>query len=215
MYNPKHSTPRRPGRPLSSRKALFALVSVLVLVFAAVGVTVAYLQTQAEPLENEFTPAKVSCKVEETFENNVKSDVSIRNTGDTDAFIRVAIVANWVRTDDNDNSKVTSVHAQQPVLDVDYTVVWADGVEGNANWLRDNNGFYYYKNAVKPNGATDTLIQECTLIGEAPAGYTLAVEIVASAIQASPETVAEKYWHISVENGEIINVQTSWEVGNE
>lgn len=213
MYNPKHSTPRRPGRPLSSRKALFALVSVLVLVFAAVGVTVAYLQTQTDPLKNEFTPAKVSCDVEEAFDGNVKSNVSIRNTGDTDAFIRVAIVANWVQT--GKNSSVTSVYAQQPVLGVDYTVVWAGGVEDNANWLQDDNGFYYYKNAVKPNGATDTLIQECTLIGEAPAGYRLAVEIVASAIQASPETVAEKYWHISVENGEIINVQTSWEVGNE
>ncbi len=213
MYNPKHSTPRRPGRPLSSRKALFALVSVLVLVFAAVGVTVAYLQTQTEPLENEFTPAKVSCKVDETFDGNVKSDVSIRNTGDTDAFIRVAIVANWVRTDDNDNSKVTSVHAQQPVAGTDYTLTLADDV--NKKWLKDSNGFYYYKNAVKPNEATATLIQECTLKGEAPAGYKLAVEIVASAIQASPETVAEKYWHISVENGEIITVRTSGEVGNE
>lgn len=213
MYNPKHSTPRRPGRPLSSRKALFALVSVLVLVFAAVGVTVAYLQTQTEPLENQFTPAKVSCKVEETFDGNVKSDVFIQNTGDTDAFIRVAIVANWVQTDDNDNSKVTSVHAQQPVLDVDYTLTLAADV--NAKWLKDSNGFYYYKDAVQPNEVTDTLIKECTLIGEAPAGYTLAVEIVASAIQASPETVAEEYWHISVENGEIISVQPSREVGNE
>ena len=207
MYNPKHSTPRRPGRPLSSRKALFALVSVLVLVFAAVGVTVAYLQTQTEPLENQFTPAKVSCKVEETFDGNVKSDVFIQNTGDTDAFIRVAIVANWVQTDDNDNSKVTSVHAQQPVLDVDYTLTLAADV--NAKWLKDS------KDAVQPNEVTDTLIKECTLIGEAPAGYTLAVEIVASAIQASPETVAEEYWHISVENGEIISVQPSREVGNE
>ena len=43
----------------------------------------------------------------------------------------------------------------------------------------------------------------------------MAVEIVASAIQASPETVAEEYWHISVENGEIITVQPSREVGNE
>lgn len=213
MYNPKHSTPRRPGRPLSSRKALFALVSVLVLVFAAVGVTVAYLQTQTEPLENQFTPAKVSCDVEETFDGNVKSDVSIRNTGDTDAFIRVAIVANWVRTDDNDNSKVTSVHAQKPVAGEDYTLALADDFK--ENWLQDGNDFYYYKNAVKPNEATDTLIKECTLIGEAPAGYKLAVEIVASAIQASPETVAEEYWHISVENGEIIIVQPSREVGNE
>lgn len=214
MYNPKHSTPRRPGRPLSSRKALFALVSVLVLVFAAVGVTVAYLQTQTEPLENEFTPAKVSCDVKETFDGNVKSNVTIQNTGDTDAFIRVAIVANWVRTDDNDNSKVTSVYAQQPVLDVDYTLTLADDFD--QNWLQDGNGFYYYKKAVKPDGSTAVLIKECKPIeGKAPAGYTLAVEIVASAIQASPETVAEKYWHIRVENGEITDVQTSGEVGNE
>ena len=195
MYNPKHSTPRRPGRPLSSRKALFALVSVLVLVFAAVGVTVAYLQTQTDPLKNEFTPAKVSCEVEETFDGNVKSNVS-----------------NWVQT--GENSSVTSVYAQQPVLDVDYTLTLADDV--NEKWLKDSNGFYYYQDAVQPNEVTAILIEECKPIaGKAPAGYTLAVEIVASAIQASPETVAEEYWHISVENGEIISVQPSREVGNE
>ena len=211
MYNPKHSTPRRPGRPLSSRKALFALVSVLVLIFAAVGVTVAYLQTQTDPLENEFTPAKVSCEVAETFDGNVKSDVSIRNTGDTDAFIRVSVVANWVKTDSKNN--VTSVYAQQPVAGTDYTLTLADNF--NANWLKDSNGFYYYKNAVKLNEATDTLIKECTLIGEAPAGYTLAVEIVASAIQASPETVAEEHWKVAVENNAITGVQNQVEVGNE
>ena len=211
MYNPKHSTPRRPGRPLSSRKALFALVSVLVLVFAAVGVTVAYLQTQTDPLENEFTPAKVSCEVAETFDGSVKSDVSIRNTGDTDAFIRVSVVANWVQIDEN--SDVTLVHAQQPVINKDYTLTLADNF--NANWLKDSNGFYYYKNAVKPNEATDTLIKECTLIGEAPAGYRLAVEIVASAIQASPETVAEEHWKVTVENNTITGVQNQVEVGNE
>lgn len=211
MYNPKHSTPRRPGRPLSSRKALFALVSVLVLVFAAVGVTVAYLQTQTEPLENEFTPAKVSCEVAETFDGSAKSDVSIRNTGDTDAFIRVSVVANWVKTDSENN--VTSVYAQQPVAGTDYTLTLAENF--SENWLQDSNGFYYYKDAVQPNEATDTLIKECTLTGEAPAGYTLAVEIVASAIQASPETVAEEHWKVTVENNTITGVQNQVEVGNE
>ena len=212
MYNPKHSTPRRPGRPLSSRKALFALVSVLVLVFAAVGVTVAYLQTQTAPLENQFTPAKVSCKVEETFEDNVKSNVTIQNTGDTDAFIRVAVVANWVQTDEN--SSVTSVYAQQPVAGTDYTLTLA--TNANENWLKDGNGFYYHKAAVKPDESTAVLIAACTPIeGRAPAGYTLAVEIVASAIQASPETVAEEHWKATVENNAITGVQNQVEVGNE
>lgn len=118
-----------------------------------------------------------------------------------------------MQTDDNDNSKVTSVHAQKPVLDVDYTLTLDDV---NEKWLKDSNGFYYYKNAVEPDGSTAVLIKECKPIeSNAPAGYTLAVEIVASAIQASPETVAEEYWRISVEKGEIIGVQPSREVGNE
>lgn len=211
MYNPKHSTPRRPGRPLSSRKALFALVSVLVLIFAAVGVTVAYLQTQTDPLENEFTPAKVSCEVAETFDGSVKSDVSIRNTGDTDAFIRVSVVANWVKTD---SENVTSVYAQQPAAGTDYTLTLA--TNANENWLKDGNGFYYHKAAVKPGESTAVLIAACTPIeGRAPAGYTLAVEIVASAIQASPETVAEEHWKATVENNTITGVQNQVEVGNE
>ena len=208
MYNPKHSTPRRPGRPLSSRKALFALVSVLVLIFAAVGVTVAYLQTQTDPLENEFTPAKVSCEVAETFDGSVKSDVSIRNTGDTDAFIRVSVVANWVKTDSENN--VTSVYAQQPVAGTDYTLTLA--TNANENWLQDGN----HKAAVKPGESTAVLIASCTPIEDtAPAGYTLAVEIVASAIQASPETVAEEHWKVTVENNAIIGFQNQVEVGNE
>lgn len=204
MYNPKNSTQHRPGRQPSSRKALFALVSILVLVFAAAGVTVAYLQTQTLPLKNEFTPAQVSCEVEETFDGSVKRSVAIRNTGDTDAFIRVTVVANWVKADDEGN--VTSVHAQQPQPGTDYTIQWAD--DFGANWLQGGSDFYYYKIAVDPEESTAVLIAECTpKANRAPEGYTLAVEIVASAIQASPEAVAEEYWHISVENGVITAVQ--------
>ena len=204
MYNPKNSTPHRPGRQPSSRKALFALVSILVLVFAAAGVTVAYLQTQTPPLKNEFTPAQVSCEVEETFDGSVKRSVAIRNTGDADAFIRVAVVANWVKADDEGDA--ASVHAQQPQPGTDYTIQWAD--DFGANWLQCGSDFYYYKIAVDPEESTAVLIAECTpKANRAPEGYTLAVEIVASAIQASPEAVAEEYWHISVENGVITAVQ--------
>ena len=204
MYNPKNSTPHRPGRQPSSRKALFALVSILVLVFAAAGVTVAYLQTQTPPLKNEFTPAQVSCEVEETFDGSVKRSVAIRNTGDADAFIRVAVVANWVKADDEGDA--ASVHAQQPQPGTDYTIQWAD--DFGANWLQGGSDFYYYKIAVDPEESTAVLIAECTpKANRAPEGYTLAVEIVASAIQASPEAVAEEYWHISVENGVITAVQ--------
>ena len=155
-------------------------------------------------MKNESPPAQVSCEVEETFDGSVKRSVAIRNTGDTDAFIRVTVVANWVKADDEGN--VTSVHAQQPQPGTDYTIQWAD--DFGANWLQGGSDFYYYKIAVDPEESTAVLIAECTpKANRAPEGYTLAVEIVASAIQASPEAVAEEYWHISVENGVITAVQ--------
>lgn len=163
------------------------------------------LPANADPAaEERFTPAQVSCEVEETFDGSVKRSVAIRNTGDTDAFIRVTVVANWVKADDEGN--VTSVHAQQPQPGTDYTIQWAD--DFGANWLQGGSDFYYYKIAVDPEESTAVLIAECTpKANRAPEGYTLAVEIVASAIQASPEAVAEEYWHISVENGVITAVQ--------
>lgn len=82
----------------SRKKTIIMLVSIVLAVAVAVAGTLAYLFTQTDDVVNEFTPAEVTCKVDETFENNIKSDVSIKNTSNIDAFIRVAVVTNWIDT---------------------------------------------------------------------------------------------------------------------
>lgn len=177
-----------------NKRAVVLLVCLSVLVTVSVGVTLAYLFTATDPVENTFTPAQVSCDVVETFQENVKENVQIQNTGNTDAYIRAAIVVTWKKDADE-------VYADAPVEGVDYSI---DLVHENG-WVMGKDGFYYYTKAVAPcnhtegqthDGCmTEVLINSCSPVsGKPPEGYSLSVEIVASAIQAAPDHVVKDEW---------------------
>lgn len=194
----EHKQLRRPKRLAT------LLVSLVLVLGVAVGGTVAFLSTRTDSKENTFTPSKVTCEVTETFNNNVKSNVAVKNTGDTTAFIRAAINVTWMSNQDAANQTVS---AKVPVKDTDYSIQLAD----NTNWIRGADGYYYYKLPVDPQVSTGVLIEECKLQNNAsvPDGYHLSVEIVASAIQSAPETVVQSMWHVTVENGIITRANGS------
>ncbi len=199
-------------------KKTIAIISLALLILITVGTTLALVFTNTKPVENTFKPSKVSCAVVEngsTTENvgNIvyfpddatKSDVKIKNTGDTDAFIRVAVVVNWMSEDG------TKVWAQKPIEDTDYTITYNLSEDG---WFDGGDGFYYYSKAVSPtapNNLTDILINNAALKSSAtvPVGtdntkYYLSIEIVASAIQSTPTDVVSNQWGIPVnDDGEL------------
>lgn len=179
-----------------NKRAVALLVSLVVGLTAAVGVTLAYIFTNTDALENIFTTAQVSCAVVEKLDGvqqngvtasrpsgfDIKSDVKIQNTGNTDAYIRVAVVVTWKSLTDN-----STVLAQKPVEGTDYTVSWNLSSTG---WVLGADGYYYYTSDVVPNGCTVNLINSCTPVpANVPDGYFLSVEIVASAIQSAPDSV--------------------------
>ena len=199
----EHKQLRRPKRLAT------LLVSLVLVLGVAVGGTVAFLSTRTDSKENTFTPSKVTCEVTETFNKNVKSNVAVRNTGDTTAFIRAAINVTWMSNQDAANQTVS---AKVPVKDTDYSIKLAD----NTNWIQGADGYYYYKLPVNPQDSTEVLIEECKLQNNAsvPDGYHLSVEIVASAIQSAPDSVVQSMWHVTVENG-IITSANGTEVTGE
>ena len=140
----------------------------------------------------------------ETFNNNVKSQVAVQNTGDTTAFIRAAINVTWMSNQDAANQTVS---AKVPVKDTDYSITFAK----NTNWIQGADGYYYYQLPVGPQGSTGVLIEECKLQNNAsvPDGYHLSVEIVASAIQSAPDSVVQSMWHVTVEDGKITSANGS------
>lgn len=182
----EHKQLRRPKRLAT------LLVSLLLVLGVAVGGTVAFLSTRTDRKVNTFTPSKVTCAVTETFGNNVKSNVAVKNTGDTTAFIRAAINVTWMKDAAEYDAADQTVSAKVPLKGTDYSITLAE----NNNWIQGADGYYYYQLPVKPQDSTKVLIEECKLLKDAsvPDGYHLSVEIVASAIQSVPEAAVKAAW---------------------
>ena len=173
-------------------KKSILITSVALLLLVAVGTSLAYVFTKTDPVENKFDPSKVSCAVVEngnSSENTAnvvqtgksKTNVQIKNTGDTDAYIRAAVVVNWMSEDG------TKVWATKPVAgeDKDYTISY----NLSNGWIDGGDGYYYYTQPVDPGDMTNILITSATQNATGPKGtdgtqYYLSIEIVASAIQA-------------------------------
>lgn len=166
-----------------SGKSAALLVSFLLLLTVTVGGTIAFLMDTDGPLNNLFNPSKVTTKVEETLSDNIKKDVYIKNTGDTDAWIRAAVVVTWQDKDGN-------VYGQAPVKDTDYVITWGTG------WATGDDGFYYWTSPVEAEtGETGVLIETISPKGKPPAdGYYLTVEIIGSGIQNKPAKVFNTEW---------------------
>lgn len=184
------SNERKHGRRV---KTLALFLGLTLLLAAAVGTTVAYLVTSTPSLVNVFLGSKADCGIVEKFDGEKKTDVSIKNTGDVESYIRVALVISWVTGDGR------TVHAQKPIEDTDYTMTFPS----KTDWeYCETDGFWYYKKPVVAGETTGILIQECAALKEGPEGYWLSVEILASSIQASPETAVTTKWSSGVDKVE-------------
>ena len=174
------------------RKSVILIISIAALMLMVIGASLSFLKTQKGPLVNEFASSYVTSEVVEEFDNKVKSNVKIKNTGDIAAYIRAAVIVTWEDEDKN-------VYPQMPVAGRDYKIDFSfDG------WQRASDGYYYYSNSVAPNGLTKPLIEEVTPVDEnTPNGYKLSVEILGDAIQSLPTKAVESSWGVTVTNGQI------------
>ncbi len=160
-----------------SRKGILVLVAVSVCIVSILSVgTLAYLIDRNSKI-NTFTPAVVDCQVRETFANNTKSNVTVENTGNTDAYIRAIVVVNWVGDAGTENAG--KIAPSVPVEGIHYTISY-----GSTGWVQYQGLWYYYTQSVPAAESTTNLIDSCTVIQAGPEGYHLEVEIVAEAVQA-------------------------------
>ena len=181
MFNGKHHK--------KSKKSMALLVSLVLLIGVVAGGTIAYMIASTGPVENTFKPSTVTTDIVEEIDGNVKENVKIVNTGDTDAWIRATIVITW-------KNEAGEVYGQKPVEDSDYIISY-----GN-DWAQGADGFWYYKKPVpatpddNKTDATGALIVSCEPKegNSAPDGYYLNVEIIASGIQSKPANVFNTEW---------------------
>ena len=177
MYKGNHSAPQRQRK---GGKTAVLILSLILACTLAVGGTVAWLVDSTPAITNTMIPGEVPISIQETVENNIKSSVKIKNDGNIDAYIRVAVVANCV--DESGNIIAGTV----PEIAV------------TADWQQID-GYYYYKGTVAPKAMTPELLAEPISLD----GYE--VNILAESIQVlggynnqKPETYA---WGVTYTNG--------------
>lgn len=172
MYQGKHVSKKKTRR----KKSLGLAMALVLLIAAAAGSTIAYLSNSSAPVENDFAPSDITPTIEETVSGGVKSSVKVTNSGETTAYIRVAVVANTVDEDGNITGSAD-----------------VSGFLGNTGWVKSGN-FYYYTSPVAPNASTGELLSgSIDLSG-------IQVTILAEAIQAQPADAVVSAWGVNPAN---------------
>ena len=177
-----------------AKRSLVLVVSVLVLLLAVAGGTLAWLTAQTDGVVNTFTPAQVSCEVTEDFNGTIKSNVNVTNTNDIYAYIRVKLVTYRV----NEAGQHIGGTATIP----EFTL--------GTNWVK-NGEYYYYTKPVAPNQKPETnLTDSMTLIGSYmdTDGGKQVIEVMAEAIQSVPDRAVQDAWGVTIANGSVTAVTT-------
>lgn len=191
MYKGKHTLSKARTHVT---KPFALLVSLVLLAVGLTSTSLAFLIDHTPAVVNEFDPGEVTASITEDFDHSVKKDVSVQNTGNTDAYIRAKVVITW-----QDNKG--NIYAQAPVADEDYEIEYTSSGE----WFKGADGYWYCKAAVAPGKSTPVLINTCSPVSDSePTDYHLVVEILADAIQSTPATAVQDAWGVTVgDNGTI------------
>lgn len=161
---------------------LFTQITIILL-FCLVTGTIAYMIKQSS-ITNEFIMGEVKTQIIENFDSNnkTKKDVNIKNIGNVPAYIRATIVISWK---DNEGKVLGEI----PEENVDYSIKFSE----SSNWIKEEDGYYYYKKQIEPNESTEILIEECKQLKEYD-NKILEVTIANQTIQAQPTKAMNEAW---------------------
>ena len=147
--------------------SLVLILCLALLINCAIGGTLAYIVTRSEKVENTFERVSVASSV--VSDGDV---MKVKNEGDVDAYVRAAIVVNWM--DNAGDVRGIAPTANEYTLSVN-----------TDDWYYDSGlDVYYYKVPVASLQTTEPLVESIAVTASVPGGYQLSVEVVAEAIQA-------------------------------
>ena len=178
-----------------NRRILLPLSCIVLMAAFSVGGTLAYLSTNTETIVNQFEPGKVNGNIEETFENNIKSSIKVKNTGNIDCYVRILLIPYWV-----------SQYGSRVGEDA-----WELKVEFNEiDWFAREEGgmiYYYHRAPVAPEELTGELLAEgFTIQLTASEDGTLyrALDVFTECFQAELPDAVVSYWGVEVDENRML-----------
>lgn len=185
-------------------------ITAVLALFCAAGVTTAFLKDDTEPVKNTFTPGSVIPEIEEEFDGYDKKSVKIKNTGNSAAYIRAAVIGNTLATGSAAQKEefehmITGPFDVRDNLNVKYGAPSAEELKAGC-WF-EKEGYYYWSLPVDPGEYTGELIKKDlpVKIYEEKDGQIIInrqVTVLSEAIQAKGAdsnciSPVEKAWGIS------------------
>ena len=134
----RSAAPRR--RSTAARKPLGLIVALALILCVALGGTVAWLTHQAS-ITNTMVPGSVPVKISENIDNTnkIKNQIFFTNTGNVQAYLRVAVISNTLEEG--------AIKPGTSSSDVPYD---------SELWQKIGD-YYYYRGIVEPNGTVNLL----------------------------------------------------------
>lgn len=141
-----------------NKKPLIAIV--LIAIVGVIGGTLAVFTSQTS-LSNMFSVGKYSTETEETFTpptdwkpgQEITKQVFVRNTGDYVIAVRAKLEPQWTAADGHTHPELQYNGEDAAKINFDDTT----------NWVKGDDGYYYYIKALKKNDFTGNLIKSVTL----------------------------------------------------
>lgn len=143
-------------------------IAVLALSLVTVGATLALMVSASNSVTNQFTAGDVNTHIEEVLTEGNKQ-VSIKNDGPSEAYVRARIMVSGVKPAD---VEIVSSESQATGTNKIYLVMQNNGTD-SSKWTKENpanNGtysddYYYYLDVLSKTESTNELLEK-VVIGE-------------------------------------------------
>ena len=181
------------------RKNKIKMIAAALLALFVVGETFAWIAPSVE-VDNKLTAHTTKVEIEENFkaesDSIVTKEVSFKNSGSSDAFIRMRYEEYWTYTESNatyqlpNSAAVTTTAAGQQTFKDVATKVFADDFSDNWEYNAED-GWYYYESVLPAGKATTDVLetvefpQEYTGVLEAYKDATYHLYFTVESLQAS------------------------------
>ena len=177
------------------RNLIRAVIVLSVMLVLLCGTTVALMFRQTSLLTNEFETAVVDCFVHETTDTGSetatsKSSITVQNTGNIPAYIRVRFVSYWA----DDEGHIVGKPSEMPSIPYD-----------ESTWFTQN-GIYYCRSPIAVGASTPELLKSGMIIVlhvDTETGYRQVLEVFADAIQSKPDKAVTSSWSVVISGDEI------------
>lgn len=166
------------------KRSIVAMIALMLVLLVSTGVTSAFLIDRTEAVTNVFEAGKTNIEIDETFDKETKTNVSIKNNGTVPVYIRVALVPTW--EDESGNAVAVAASLE------DLKITWSNSI----NWIHAADGFWYYIVPVNAEASTETLISKATVVTQND--YQMNLQVMAQSIQSEPDAAVLDAWESGV-----------------